>query len=101
MLMFVFVSSLPTMKLSHCGAPVITQGHPVRAYFFKVLFYANFDFVCSGKASYLDWHEAIPFYFVFIFTATRSFALRERGLKTSSWSSAVTGLLVSNFRTAS
>lgn len=47
------------------------------------LSHADFNFVRSGAGSYLNRHERAPFY-VFIFTAARSLALRARGFKTSS-----------------
>jgi len=59
------------------------------------------DFVGAGVAFDAYWHGALPFFVFYFFTTARSLALRARGLKTSSCSSAVTGCLVSGSMVAS
>ncbi len=64
--------------------------------------YLNGDLVGPGATFYLDRHDVSSFLFgYFCFAATRSFALRERGLKTNSSAVAVIGRLVRTRNSAS
>lgn len=70
-------------------------GSPGR--FMKLRYYSNVNFFSAGGEVFnADLHYKGPFLFgYFCFAAARSFALLDRGLKTISVLSPVTGFLVS------